>query len=183
MRFLPTSVMGATIVELESRDDTRGRFARTFCEEEFARAGIGMRIVQTNTSFNPDRLTLRGMHYQADPYGEQKIVQCVRGRIFDVAVDLRPQSPSYLRWASVELGPSSNCVFYIPNGCAHGFLTLEDDSDIVYLMGAPFIPGSGRGLRWNDPAIAIAWPHAPLKISENDADYPNFPQIPASRKK
>lgn len=182
MRFLPTSVVGATIVELGSHDDARGRFTRTFCEEKFSRAGIHMRVVQTNISFNPDRMTLRGMHYQAEPHGESKIVQCVRGRIFDVAVDLRPQSPSYGRWASVELDPGSNRVFYIPSGCAHGFLTLEDNSDIIYLMGAPFVPGSGRGLRWNDPAIGIAWPERPLKISESDAGYPDFSTIPAGRK-
>lgn len=174
MRFVATEVDGARIVELDGHRDSRGYFARTFCEQEFAQAGIGMRVVQTNFSQNPARLTLRGMHYQAAPHGEPKIVQCVRGRIFDVAVDLRPQSPTFRRWAGVELGPVTNRVFYIPEGCAHGFLTLEVDSDIVYLMGAPYVPGSGRGVRWNDPAFGIAWPGAPAEISERDRDYPNF---------
>lgn len=163
-------------MELEGHSDSRGYFARTFCEAEFARAGIAMRVVQTNISRNPRRLTLRGMHYQAEPHGEPKIVQCVRGRIFDVAVDLRPQSPTYKRWAGVVLGREENRVFYIPAGCAHGFLTLEADSDIVYLMGAPFVAGSGRGARWNDPAFGIEWPDVPAEMSERDAGYPDYRQ-------
>lgn len=179
MRFVTTPVVGATIVELESHDDARGTFSRTFCEEEFARAGIDMRVVQTNISRNPYRRTMRGMHYQTQPHGEPKIVHCVRGRIFDVAVDLRPESPSYCRWAAVELFPDANRLFYIPRGCAHGFLTLEDESDIVYLMGAPFVPGVTRGLRWNDPAIGIVWPAEALRISEQDAKYSDFSRVPA----
>ena len=174
MRFVSTEVDGAMVVEFEGHADSRGYFARTFCEEEFARAGIAIRIVQTNISRNPERLTLRGMHYQAEPHGEPKIVQCVRGRIFDVAVDLRPHSPTFRRWAGVELGPENNRVFYIPAGCAHGFLTLEADSDIVYLMGAPFVPGSGRGVRWNDPAFGIAWPEKPVEMSGRDGQFAEF---------
>lgn len=174
MRFVTTPIIGAMIVELDIQSDARGHLARTFCEEEFSRAGINMRIVQTNISHNRKALTLRGLHYQAEPHGEPKIVQCVRGRIFDVAVDLRPQSPSYCRWTSVELSADSNQVFYIPPGCAHGFLTLEDNCDIVYLMGAPFAPESGRGVRWNDPAFGITWPAQPQEISERDAHYSDF---------
>ncbi len=174
MRFVPTAVDCARIVEVEGHEDLRGYFARTFCEDEFARAGIAMRVVQTNVSRNPRRLTLRGLHYQAEPHGEAKVVHCVRGRIFDVAVDLRPYSPSYCGWASVELSADDNRVFYIPRGCAHGFLTLEESSDVVYLMGAPFVPGSAHGVRWNDPAFNIAWPTMPVEISERDATYPDY---------
>jgi dTDP-4-dehydrorhamnose 3,5-epimerase len=171
MRFASTNVDGARIVEFDGRTDARGYFARSFCEREFAQAGLEMRIVQTNISRNPKRFTLRGLHYQAEPHGEPKIVQCVRGRIFDVAVDLRPRSSTYCRWAAVELGPEENRAFYIPRGCAHGFLSLEDNSDIVYLMGAPYVPDSGRGVRWDDPAFGIEWPERPAEISERDATY------------
>jgi dTDP-4-dehydrorhamnose 3,5-epimerase len=174
MRFVPMAVDGATIVELEGYQDSRGYFARIFCEEEFARAGITMHVLQTNISRNPRRLTLRGMHYQAEPHGEDKIVACVRGRIFDVAVDLRPDSPSYRRWASTELSADGNRLVYIPRGCAHGFLTLEESSDVLYLMGAPFVSGSARGVRWSDPAFGIAWPAEPVEISERDAGYGDF---------
>jgi dTDP-4-dehydrorhamnose 3,5-epimerase len=174
MRFVATPVADAMIVELEGHEDPRGYFARTFCEEEFAQAGIEMRVVQTNISRNPRKLTLRGMHYQAPPHGEPKIVHCVRGRIFDVAVDLRPQSPSYLHWAGLELSPEGNRIFYIPRGCAHGFLTLEENSDVAYLMGQAFVPGAARGVRWNDPAFGIAWPAMPLEMSERDAGYPDI---------
>lgn len=172
MLFVSTPVEGALIIEQEGHHDSRGYFARIFCEEVFAAAGIAMRVVQTNISRNPSRGTLRGMHYQAEPHGEPRVVQCVRGRVFDVAVDLRPTSSTYLHWAGVELGPESNRTFYIPVGCAHGFLTLEDDSDVIYLMGHHFVPDSARGVRWNDPAFAVQWPFAPVEMSERDARYP-----------
>jgi dTDP-4-dehydrorhamnose 3,5-epimerase len=156
------------MVAFDGHADPRGSFARTFCTETFAAAGIAMQIAQTNFSRNPRRLTLRGMHYQTEPHGEPKLVHCVRGRIFDVAVDLRPGSPTLRRWAAVELSPDLDRAFYIPRGCAHGFLTLEDDCDIVYLMGAPYVPMAGRSVRWNDPAFRIEWPAQPLEISERD---------------
>lgn len=174
MRFLPTAIEGVMIVELQGHADARGYFARTFCEQDFAHAGIPMHVVQTNISRNPKALTLRGLHYQTDPHAEAKFVQCVRGKIFDVAVDLRPQSPSYCRAVSVELSPDANRIIYIPRGCAHGFLTLEPDTDVHYLMDAPFVAGTGRGVRWNDPLFGVAWPAQPLAISERDATYPDF---------
>jgi dTDP-4-dehydrorhamnose 3,5-epimerase len=174
MRFVPTAVEGASIVELEPHCDARGSFSRTFCMQAFTQAGLAMQIVQTNLSRNPLKGTLRGMHYQRHPHGEPKIVQCVRGRIFDVAVDLRPESPTFRRWAAVTLSPDENRVFYIPAGCAHGFLTLEEDSDIVYLMGAPYVAGAGSGVRWDDPAFGIAWPSAPAEISERDSGYADW---------
>lgn len=174
MRFHRTAVEGAVIVELDAHSDARGSFARTFCEEEFSKAGIHFRVAQVNFSRNTRKGTLRGMHYQAEPHGEPKIVQCVRGRIFDVAIDLRPKSATYKQWTSVELSGDGTRVFCIPKGCAHGFLTLEDESDIVYLMGAPYVAASGMGVRWNDPAFGVIWPEAPVEISERDrllADY------------
>ena len=127
-----------------------------------------------NVSHNRDAFTLRGMHYQAAPHGESKIVHCVRGRIFDVAVDLRPGSASYLKWVGVELAPQLRRLLFIPDGCAHGFLTLEASSDIVYAMGHPFVAEAGRGVRWNDPAFGIEWPQTPRIISERDASLSDF---------
>jgi dTDP-4-dehydrorhamnose 3,5-epimerase len=177
MRFSPTPVENAVILELDGHSDSRGYFARTFCEEEFASAGIEMRVVQTNISRNTKRFTLRGMHFQVEPHGEPKVVQCVRGRIFDVAVDLRPNSSSYCRWTGVELSPEANRSFYIPPGCAHGFITLEPESDVAYLMGMPYLPGSGSGVRWNDSAFAIEWPVLPAEMSERDATYPDYRRL------
>ena len=174
MRFMKTPVDGAFVVEFESHGDARGDFSRTFCQDVFAHAGVDMQIIQTNISKNLRGMTLRGLHYQTEPHGEPKIVHCVRGRIFDVAVDLRPQSASFCRWASVELSPDCGRAFYIPSGCAHGFLTLEDESDLFYLMGAPFVPGSQRGVRWNDPVFGIHWPGEPKEMSQRDASYLDF---------
>ena len=173
MRFLPTEIEGAFIVEQQGHADSRGYFARTFCEQEFAASGIPLHVVQTNISRNPKPLTMRGLHYQADPHAEAKYVHCVHGRIFDVAVDLRRSSPSYCKAVTVELSPQSNRAFYIPRGCAHGFLTLEPDSEVHYLMDAPFVAGTGRGVRWNDPLFGIAWPAEPAEMSERDATYPD----------
>ena len=172
MRFVPTALTGFTIVELDVQSDERGGFARFFCEEEFAAAGIPFRVVQGNLSFNPHARTLRGMHYQEQPYGEPKIVACRRGRIFDVAVDLRPASPTYLHWAAVELAPDLGRAVVIQSGFAHGFLSLEADSEVEYLMGAPYVASAARGVRWDDPAIGIAWPAAPSVISERDRTFP-----------
>lgn len=174
MRFIPTAVDGAFAVDLDTLADERGSFARTFCRADFASAGIDFQPVQTNISRNPIRGTLRGLHYQRTPHSEAKLIQCVRGRIFDVAVDLRPASPTYLRAASIHLDAGIDRLFFIPEGCAHGFLTRADDSDIVYYMGAAFVAGSGAGVRWSDPAFAIAWPDVPRLISERDAGYPDI---------
>lgn len=174
MRFSPTAVDGVKLIDLDTAEDERGFFARTFCEEEFARAGIALTARQLNLSYNRDAFTLRGLHYQAAPHAEAKIVHCVRGRIYDVALDLRPASSTYLRWTAAELSPQVRRMLYIPEGCAHGFLTLEPDSDIIYVMGTVFVAEAARGVRWNDPAFGIDWPAAPRVISERDADYPDF---------
>jgi dTDP-4-dehydrorhamnose 3,5-epimerase len=174
VRFEPTAIEGAFFVELDVHEDERGAFARTFCEQVFAQAGINMRIVQTNVSRNPTVGTLRGMHYQASPHEEPKLIQCVRGRIFDVAIDLRSHAPSYRRSVCTELSADDNRLFFIPPGCAHGFLTLERDSDVFYYMGAAFVPGVARGVRWNDPAFEIPWPGPPRLMSERDAAYGDY---------
>lgn len=174
MRFSPTAVDGVKLIDLDTAEDERGFFARTFCEEELARAGIALTARQLNLSYNRDAFTLRGLHYQAAPHAEAKIVHCVRGRIYDVALDLRPASSTYLRWTAAELSPQARRMLYIPEGCAHGFLTLEPDSDIIYVMGTAFVAEAARGVRWNDPVFGIDWPAAPRVISERDAGYPDF---------
>lgn len=174
MRFEPTSVAGAFIVVLDGHGDERGRFARVFCGAEFADVGIDFTPVQVNLSRSPVTGTLRGMHRQAAPHEEAKLVHCVRGRIFDVAIDLRRDSPSFGRHVGVELAADADRLFYIPPGCAHGFLTREPDSDVVYYMGTAFVPGVGMGVRWNDPAFGISWPDVPSVVSDRDAHYPDY---------
>lgn len=145
-------------IEIEKRSDDRGFFARTFCREELAAAGIEFEIAQCNLSRNERRYTLRGLHWQAPPHEEDKIVSCHRGAIFDVAVDVRPGSPTHLRWYGCELTQRNYRMLYIPKGFAHGYLTLSDDAEVAYLVSAPFAPEAGRGCRWNDPAVGICWP-------------------------
>lgn len=174
VRFVPTQIVDAFFVDLHVHEDERGLFARSFCEQEFAAAGISMRVVQANISRNPKAGTLRGMHYQAAPHEEPKLIQCVRGRIFDVAIDLRHNTPSYRRSVCTELSADDGRLFFIPSGCAHGFLTLEDNSDVFYYMGTAFAAGLGRGVRWNDPAFDIPWPGLPRIISARDAAYADY---------
>ncbi|MGO9487899.1 MAG: dTDP-4-dehydrorhamnose 3,5-epimerase [Solirubrobacteraceae bacterium] len=178
MRFVETPLPGVWVIEPERIEDDRGWFARTFDAEDFRARGLNPDAVQCNASFNPRRGTLRGMHHQADPHGESKLVRCVRGAIFDVAVDLRADSPTYLRWHGVELSARNGLSFYIPAGLAHGFQTLEDDSEVLYLMGNAYVPEAARGVRWDDPAFSIDWPEPPTGgriISERDAGYPDHP--------
>jgi dTDP-4-dehydrorhamnose 3,5-epimerase len=175
MRFLPTPLPGAWVIELEQIDDERGSFARSFDAEEFAARGLNPAVAQCNVSLNTRRDTLRGMHYQAEPHGESKLVRCVRGAIFDVAVDLRPDSPTRCRWHGVELNAEDRLAFYIPAGLAHGFQTLTDDTEVLYQMGHAYVPDAARGVRFDDPAFAIEWPAAEkLVVSERDRTYPDF---------
>ena len=171
MRFRPTAVAGAFIVEVTPHADDRGLFARTFCADTFAAHGLASVYPQCNVSQNHRRGTLRGLHYQADPKPEAKLVRATRGRAFDVAVDLRRGSESYLRWAAVELDAARHNAFYIPAGCAHGFLTLSDDCELFYQMSEPYVPELQRGIRFDDPAVAIAWPFAPQVLSARDAAF------------
>jgi len=174
MRFLETPLPGAWVIELEELGDERGWFARTFDSDEFRARGLNPAIVQCNASFNARRGTVRGLHYQADPHGESKLVRCVRGAIFDVAVDLRPRSPTLRGWHGVELSAENRRAYYIPPGLAHGFQTLSDDCEVLYQMGHPHVPEAARGVRWDDPALAIDWPDpgGERVVSERDASYP-----------
>ncbi len=176
MRFVETPLPGVIVIEPERLSDERGWFARTFDRDEFRARGMNAEVIQTNASFNAQAGTLRGMHYQADPHGETKVVRCVRGAIFDVAVDLRRDSPTRGRWHGVELNEENGLGFYIPEGFAHGFQTLSADSEVHYQMGSPYVPEAARGVRWDDPAFGIEWPPAPegqRVISERDASYPD----------
>jgi dTDP-4-dehydrorhamnose 3,5-epimerase len=174
MRFAPTAIPGMVEIEVEPLGDARGGFARLYDEQEFAAHGIPTAWPQWNASWNETRGTLRGMHYQRAPKAEPKLVRCVRGRLYDVAVDLRPDSPAYKSWAAVELDAGRRNAVFIPAGCAHGFLTLTDECELLYHMGESFAPELGGGVRWNDPAFAIAWPFAPAVITERDRSWPDL---------
>jgi dTDP-4-dehydrorhamnose 3,5-epimerase len=176
MAFAETSLGGVWVIELDRITDERGWFARTFDAEEFKERGLNPAVVQCNASFNARSGTLRGLHYQAEPHGESKLVRCVRGAIFDVAVDLRADSPTRCRWHGVELSAESGRALYIPAGLAHGFQTLTDDCEVIYQMGHRHVPEAARGVRWDDPAFAIEWPPARGEriISARDAGYADF---------
>ena len=175
MIFTETAIPGAFVVDLEPRADERGFFARGWCAREFAEHGLDAALVQHNISFNRRTGTVRGMHYQADPHPEVKVVRCTRGRLFDVIVDLRPGSPSYCRWAGVELSAENRRALYIPAGVAHGFQTLADDTEVHYQMSDYYHPELARGVRWDDPAFGIAWPSpATAILSERDRSYADF---------
>lgn len=174
MQFVPTKIAGVFLIEPERREDPRGFFARSWCREEFARHGLDARLVQCNISFNARRGTLRGMHYQAAPYGEAKVVRCTMGAIYDVAVDLRPESATYRQWVAAELTAQNRRMLYIPQDLAHGFQTLEDDSEVFYQMSEFYHPESACGVRWNDQAFQIAWPLADPLLSDKDRDYADF---------
>jgi dTDP-4-dehydrorhamnose 3,5-epimerase len=172
VNFIETTISGLYIVELETLSDERGYFARSFCAREFEKLGLESTVAQCNVSFNSKAGTLRGLHFQAPPYEEAKLVRCTRGAIYDVAVDIRPDSPTYLKWFAVELAGENGRMIFIPRGFAHGFQTLADSTEVFYLMSEFFHPDSARGLRWNDPAIAIPWPLSNPIMSDKDRTYP-----------
>jgi dTDP-4-dehydrorhamnose 3,5-epimerase len=174
MRFTQTTIAGVVLVEAEPRHDERGAFARLHCPEQFTAAGHPFVPVQTSLSRNPTRHTLRGLHYQRNPHGETKLVRVAQGRVFDVAIDLRPQSPTFRRWTAAELSADAMNALLIPEGVAHGFLTLEPDTDVLYQIAPAYRPGHEAGVRWDDPAFAIDWPYAPALLSDRDATYPDF---------
>ncbi len=178
MRISPTDLKDVLIIDLEKHGDDRGWFARAFCEEEFSKAGIFLHIAQTNISFNQEQGTVRGLHYQSDPKWEPKIVRCTRGRIFDVAVDLRPQSASFCKWVGVELSAENGRALYLPPGMAHGFQTLTENCELYYLMGEVYVPSMARGVRWDDPTFAIKWPLKPTVISDRDKSFSDFAAKP-----
>ena len=172
MIFNPTSIAGVVVVELVPHTDARGFFARSFCAREFEAAGLAPRLAQANVAFSHRAGTLRGLHYQLPPAAEAKLVRCTRGRIFDVAVDLRRGSPSYLAHVGVVLDADERRALYVPEGCAHGYLTLSDHTEVSYQVSAFYAPESEAGLRWNDPCLAIEWPAAVHAISDKDAAWP-----------
>jgi len=169
-----TPLAGAFLIDLERRGDKRGSFARLFCEREFAERGLTSRIVQSNTSFNASKGTLRGMHYQLPPKAETKIVRCIRGALWDVVLDLREHSTTFGRWFGAELTAENRRMMYVPKGFAHGFVTLADDTEAFYFVDEFYAPDLERGIRWNDPRFGIDWPIEPATISDKDRNYPDF---------
>ena len=174
MIFHPTKLPGVFTIGIEPIADERGFFARSWCGKEFESKGLNPALVQCNISFNAHKGTLRGMHYQAAPCQEAKVVRCTSGSLYDVALDLRPDSPTFKDWVAVVLSAADRNMLYIPEGCAHGFLTLEDATEICYQMSEAYHPETARGVRWNDPAFQISWPAGVAIISERDAAYPDF---------
>jgi dTDP-4-dehydrorhamnose 3,5-epimerase len=175
VRFIETKLRGAFIIEPERLEDERGFFARTWCRKEFEARGLNPCLVQCNISFNRNKGTLRGMHFQIPPHAEAKLVRCTMGAIYDVILDLRPDSPTIKQWVAVELTAENRKMLYAPEGLAHGFLTLIDNTEVFYQMSASYHPESARGVRWDDPAFAILWPlDRPGHISVRDKSLPLF---------
>ena len=174
MIFTETSLQGAYVIEPELQQDDRGFFARTWCQNEFAHKGLQTQWVQCNISFNKQRSTLRGLHYQTAPHEETKLVRCTMGAIYDVIVDVRVESPTFRQWLAVELTAQNRLMLFIPAGCAHGFQTLTDVSEVFYQMSVCYAPAYARGVRWNDPAFGISWPEEKRIISERDRSFPDF---------
>ena len=175
MIFIETKLKGAYLIQVEPFEDERGSFARTFCREEFEKHGLNSFVAQCNISQNRKKGTLRGMHYQIAPDAEAKLVTCVAGSIYDVIIDLRPDSITCCQWVAVELSARNRrSLIYIPEGFAHGFQTLEDDTEVFYQMSHSYVRESARGVRWDDPAFAIPWPEGPRILSERDKNYPDF---------
>jgi dTDP-4-dehydrorhamnose 3,5-epimerase len=172
--FTAMTLPGAFLIELERQEDERGFFARSWCRREFEAYGLDTRVAQCNVSFNRARGTLRGMHYQADPYGEVKLIRCTAGAIYDVIIDLRAGSPTFMRWEATELTATNRRTLYVPEGFAHGFQTLEDNTEVFYQMSQLYAPERARGVRWDDPAFNIKWPPADRVVSERDKNYPDF---------
>lgn len=174
MILQPTDINGVVIVDIERHTDARGFFARTFCAREFEAAGLQPIVAQANVSRNHRAGTLRGLHYQRPPAAEAKLVRCTRGRVYDVAVDVRPESPTYLSHVGVLLDPEGQRALYIPEGFAHGYLTMMDDTEVMYQVSAFYTPGVEAGLRWDDPRLAIEWPMDVRVISDKDAAWPSL---------
>lgn len=174
MNFIETKLKGAFIIELERIEDERGFFSRTWCKREFEAHGLSPNLVQCNISFNSKKNTLRGMHYQIAPHAEAKLIRCTKGSIYDVILDLRNDSKTFKDWFSVELTEKNRKMFYVPEGFAHGFLTLEDNTEVLYQMSEFYAPECAKGIRWNDPSFGIEWPADGAVISEKDTQYLDF---------
>ena len=174
MIFHETPIAGARLIELEKRGDDRGFFARFFCEKEFGEAGLATRFAQINTSLTGKAGTLRGMHYQLPPHGEVKVVRCIKGALYDVILDLRPESASFGRSFGAELTAENRLMMVVPKGCAHGFVTITDDTEALYLVSDFYDPQSERGIRFDDPKFSIEWPVQPVEVSDKDRAWPDF---------
>lgn len=174
MRFTPSRIPGAWVIDIEPIHDRRGFFAMTWLPEEFRKRGLDPALAQCNLAFNHKRGTLRGMHFQTAPHAQAKLVRAIRGALLDVIVDLRDDSPTFRQWEAVELTADNRRMLYMPAGIAHGYLTLTDDTEAYYHSSSPWVPAAESGVRWNDPAFAIAWPIAPVVISDKDAAWPDF---------
>jgi len=176
MIFNETKLPGAFIIDVQRIEDDRGFFSRSFCRDEFAGRGLNPDVAQCNISFNRDAGTLRGMHYQSTPHAEDKLIRCTRGKLYDVIVDLRRESVTFRQWIALELTEENRLMLYVPKGCAHGFQTLEDNTEVFYQMSEFYHPESAHGVRWNDPAFGIQWPAGvPVIISERDRSWPDYP--------
>jgi dTDP-4-dehydrorhamnose 3,5-epimerase len=174
MKFTSTPLAGAYVIDVEPREDERGFFARTFCAREFAEQGLDTVFAQINTSLSRRRGTLRGMHYQLAPHAEVKVVRCIAGALHDVILDVRRGSPTFGQSFGVELSAANRRMLYVPRGFAHGFITLRDETEAFYLVSTPYAPTHERGIRWDDPRFAIAWPLQPTALSEKDRALPDF---------
>ena len=173
--FRETKLKGAFVVEPEKFEDERGFFARSFSDKEFAAHGINPRMVECNISFNKKKHTIRGMHFQSAPYAQAKLVRCTQGAIYDAMIDLRPDSPTYKQWIAEELTAKNGLMFYVPEGFAHGFQTLEDDTEVFYQVSAHYLPASCGGVRWDDPTFAVKWRTMEgVTVNERDQNYPDF---------
>lgn len=174
MIFTEIKLKGAFIIDIQPMEDERGFFARSYSGKEFKDHGLVATIEQANISYNRKKGTLRGMHMQLSPYGETKLVRCSAGAIYDVIIDLRAGSPTFGQWEGIELNQNTHRTLYVPEGFAHGFITLTDNAEVTYLVSQYYTPGAERGFRWNDPAFNIKWPEAPVVISEKDQSHPLF---------
>jgi dTDP-4-dehydrorhamnose 3,5-epimerase len=174
MTFRETRLPGVFEIEMYLNSDARGFFARSWCQKEFEDHGLNSNLVQCSVSLSSRKGTLRGMHYQAAPFAETKVVRCTSGAIYDVVLDLRSQSATFKQWFATVLSAENRHSLYVPEGCAHGFLTLTDESEVLYQMSEFYHPEAGRGVRWNDPAFQIVWPEKVEVISERDGNYPDF---------
>lgn len=174
MKFTETKLAGAYIIDLHRLEDDRGFFARTFCTQELEEHGLISDVKQANMSRNPKAGTMRGMHYQVDPYQETKLVRCTRGALYDVIIDLRKDSPTYKEWIGVELSEENGRALFVPRDFAHGFVTLTDDTDAFYIVSQSYVPGAEAGIRWNDPQFGIEWPIEPTLVSDKDANWPDY---------
>ena len=178
MIFQATKIRGAHVIDLERRTDSRGYFARAWCQKEFEAHGLTARMAQVNVSSNMQQGTLRGMHYQLPPYREAKVISCTRGAIYYVAIDLRADSPTYMQWVAVELTAENRRMLFLSEGCAHGFQTLRDDTEILYFMSEFYCPGHSRGVRYDDPAFGISWPLPITSVSDADRAWPDYKKKP-----